>query len=70
MENVFKELFPPNQHLLQSFVLMKHKFTSLEVSENEFKRLLKFMKQMSTTTTNDHGFNIFLIFKAEAKSQS
>lgn len=70
MENVFKELFPPNQHLLQSFVLIKHKFTSLEVSENEFKQMPKFMKQMSKTITNDHGFNIFLIFKAEAKSQS
>jgi hypothetical protein len=48
---------------------MKHKFTSLEMGENGFRWMLKFMKQMFTTTTNDHGFNIFVISKAEAKSQ-
>jgi hypothetical protein len=70
VENVFKELFPPNQHLFHSFVVMKHKFTSFEMGENEFRWMPKFMKQMFTTTTNDHGFNILLISKAEAKSQS
>jgi hypothetical protein len=64
------ELLPPKQHVVHSFVVIEHKYTSLEMIESEFRLMAIVVRQNFTTTTNDHGFAILLISSAQAKAQS
>jgi hypothetical protein len=41
------ELLPPKQHLVDFLVVIQHKYTSLEIGENEFRWMVVIMRQIS-----------------------
>jgi hypothetical protein len=44
---VDNELFPLKQHLVCSFVVIEHKYTSLEMGESEFRWMAMVVRQIS-----------------------
>jgi hypothetical protein len=53
------ELLPPKQHLVYSFVVIKHKYISLEMGESEFRWMAIVVRQISQLQPMNMGLHPF-----------